>query len=148
MALRRLASAITLSAGTKTNSASLSTNFLISHGQATRSTLTRSRVIHFIDYLQSLVCIRRAAGDGLRFGLLKQSVFRPMRDRPFPRVLDRSVRRQRRTEASHGRQGLHPLPPSAEGRIFRIHALALGGRSESVSAWQQIEVGERKLRTE
>src|ERR1700730_6226924 len=51
MALRRLASAITLSAGTKTNSASLSTNFLISHGQATRSTLTRSLVIHFMSCL-------------------------------------------------------------------------------------------------
>src|SRR2546428_8830469 len=30
------------------NSASLSTNFLMSHGQATRSTLTCSRVIHFM----------------------------------------------------------------------------------------------------
>src|SRR3954464_8863633 len=48
MASRRFASAITLSAGTKMNSGSLSTNFLISHGQATRSTLTFSRVIHFI----------------------------------------------------------------------------------------------------
>jgi len=40
--------AITLSAGAKTNSASLSTNFLMSQGHATRSTLTCSRVIHFI----------------------------------------------------------------------------------------------------
>jgi hypothetical protein len=32
----------------ETNSASGSTKFLISHGQATRSTLTLSRVIHFI----------------------------------------------------------------------------------------------------
>src|ERR1051326_6677936 len=45
MASRRLASAITLSAGTKMNSAFGSTNFLMSHGQATRSPLTRSRVI-------------------------------------------------------------------------------------------------------
>src|SRR5947209_9576076 len=51
MASRRLASSITLSEGTKRNSAFLSTNFLISHGQATRSTLTRSRVIHFTVYL-------------------------------------------------------------------------------------------------
>jgi hypothetical protein len=36
------------SPGTNTNSASLSTNFLMSHGHATRSTLTFSRVIHFI----------------------------------------------------------------------------------------------------
>src|SRR6185295_15074712 len=48
MASRRFASAITWSAGTNRNSASLSTNFLISHGQATRSTLTFSRVIHFM----------------------------------------------------------------------------------------------------
>src|SRR5215469_14385605 len=39
---------MTLSVGTKKNSACLSTNFLISHGQATRSTFTLSRVIHFI----------------------------------------------------------------------------------------------------
>src|SRR4051812_23457472 len=48
MAPRRLASSITLSAGTNKNSACLSTNLLMSHGQATRSTLTRSRVIHFM----------------------------------------------------------------------------------------------------
>src|SRR5437764_9103911 len=119
MAPRRFASAITLSAATKTNSASLSTNFLISHGQATRSTLTRSRVIHFIGYLHWLrMNSGEPPGDGLRFVLFKQSVFRSMRDRPFPRVFDRSVLRQRRTEASHGRQGLHPLSPSAEGRVF------------------------------
>src|SRR6516164_6128771 len=58
MASRRLASCITLSAGTKTNSASLSTNFLINHGQATRSTLTRSRVIHFIEHLQPSLGLR------------------------------------------------------------------------------------------
>src|SRR5438552_19144084 len=34
--------------GRKTNSASGSTNFRINHGQATRSTLIFSRVIHFI----------------------------------------------------------------------------------------------------
>src|SRR3981081_4238095 len=48
MASRRFASVITFSPGTNTNSASLSTNFLMSHGQATRSTLTFSRVIHFM----------------------------------------------------------------------------------------------------
>src|SRR5262249_10819735 len=48
IASRRFASSITLSVGAKMNSASLSTNFLISQGQATRSTLTYSRVIHFI----------------------------------------------------------------------------------------------------
>src|SRR5712692_3189158 len=39
---------ITWSTGTKRNVASLSTNFLMSQGQATRSTLTCSRVISFI----------------------------------------------------------------------------------------------------
>src|SRR5260370_12439013 len=39
---------MTWSVGTNRNSASLSTNFLISQGQATRSTLTCSLVIHFI----------------------------------------------------------------------------------------------------
>src|SRR5882724_1039458 len=48
MASSRLASTITLSAGTKMNSGFLSTNLLMSQGQATRSTFTRSRVIHFI----------------------------------------------------------------------------------------------------
>src|SRR2546421_7977762 len=48
MAPSRCATSITWSVGTKRNSASLSTNFLMSQGQATRSTLTRSRVIHFI----------------------------------------------------------------------------------------------------
>src|ERR1700720_1984433 len=38
-----------VSRGRKKNCASGSTNFLISHGQATRSTLIFSRVIHFID---------------------------------------------------------------------------------------------------
>src|SRR5258707_13437204 len=60
MASRRFASVITFSAGTNTNSASLSTNFLISQGQATRSTLTFSRVIHF---MLSLLCgYRRTSG--------------------------------------------------------------------------------------
>src|ERR1700758_3652138 len=48
MASSRLATVITSSTGTKRNCASGSTNFLISHGQATLSTFTRSRVIHFM----------------------------------------------------------------------------------------------------
>src|SRR6185437_12719966 len=48
MARSRAAIAITSGAGTNRNSASGSTNFLISQGHATRSTFTRSRVIHFI----------------------------------------------------------------------------------------------------
>src|SRR5437763_4820049 len=51
MASRRLASSMTLSAGAKTNWASRSTKLRMSHGQATRSTFTRSRVIHFMGIL-------------------------------------------------------------------------------------------------
>src|SRR6266851_4410937 len=49
MAPSRSATSITWSLWTNRNSASLSTNFLMSQGQATRSTLTCSRVIHFIE---------------------------------------------------------------------------------------------------
>src|SRR6266571_2759518 len=55
MAPSRSATSITWSVGTNRNSASLSTNFLISQGQATRSTLTCSRVIHFIACFSFLV---------------------------------------------------------------------------------------------
>src|SRR5215470_15678391 len=50
MAPSRWATSITWSVGTKRNSASWSINFLISQGQATRSTLTCSRVIHFMEW--------------------------------------------------------------------------------------------------
>src|SRR3954451_10927451 len=59
MASRRLASLMTLSPGTKTNSASWSTNFLISHGQATRSTFTFSRVIHFMVFHSLFVQLKK-----------------------------------------------------------------------------------------
>src|SRR5215469_12112506 len=49
---------MTFSGGTNKNSASLSTNFLISHGHATRSTLTCSRVIHFMQHLPSVLRCR------------------------------------------------------------------------------------------
>src|SRR6266568_8610928 len=55
MAPSRSATSITWSVGTNRNSASLSINFLISQGQATRSTLTCSRVIHFIVCFSFLV---------------------------------------------------------------------------------------------
>src|SRR5436190_16319970 len=48
VAFRVRASAITWSVGTYMNSASLSTNFSMSHGHATRSTRGCSRVIHFM----------------------------------------------------------------------------------------------------
>src|SRR6266699_4730579 len=52
----RSATSATCSVGTNRNSASLSTNFLMSQGQATRSTLTCSRVIHFIAWFSFLLC--------------------------------------------------------------------------------------------
>src|SRR5437588_10025302 len=74
MASRRFASAITLSTGAKMNSASLSTNFLISQGQATRSTLTCSRVIHFMAWFSFLLrrmasTAKRTNGDAKQDGL-------------------------------------------------------------------------------
>src|SRR5438128_2326093 len=48
MAPSRWAVSITLSTGTNRNSACWSTNFLMSHGQATRSTFTRSLVTYFM----------------------------------------------------------------------------------------------------
>src|SRR3989442_100331 len=48
MAPSRSATSVTWSLGTNKNSASGSTNFLMSQGQDTRSTLTCSRVIHFM----------------------------------------------------------------------------------------------------
>src|SRR5512137_1012526 len=48
MAFSLCAIAITLSAGTNRNSACGSINLRISHGQATLSTFTFSRVIHFM----------------------------------------------------------------------------------------------------
>src|SRR5439155_13339210 len=50
------ARSMTWSAGTNRNSAFGSMNFLISHGQATRSTFTRSRVIHFMSRLSFSYC--------------------------------------------------------------------------------------------
>src|SRR5262249_42059677 len=55
IAPRRFASSMTLSAGTKYKSACLATNFLMRQGLATRSTLTYSRVIHFILVLHYVI---------------------------------------------------------------------------------------------
>src|SRR5258706_10689737 len=55
VALSSAARDATSLAGTNRNSASGSTNFLISHGHATRSTFTFSRVIHFITSFPQLL---------------------------------------------------------------------------------------------
>src|SRR5271166_5007073 len=102
MAPRRFASSITLSGGAKTNSASLSTNFLISHGQATRSTLTRSRVIHFIGYPPSV-----AACFWAPLNSLSPSARGYMRGRPSPRSGDF---RRRVAVSTLDRIDLKPLP--------------------------------------
>src|SRR6266567_4851821 len=64
MAPSRSATSITWSLGTNRNSASLTTNFLISQGQATRSTLTCSRVIHFMAWFS--FWLRRRASTAKR----------------------------------------------------------------------------------
>src|ERR1700756_1512974 len=66
MAPSRSETSITWSVGTNRNSASLSTNFLISQGQATRSTLTYSRVIHFMRHLLLLWCSGLTSAEKLR----------------------------------------------------------------------------------
>src|SRR6185503_19207611 len=71
----RSAISATLSAATNRNSASGSTNFLISQGHATRSTFTCSRVIHFIAYLLagSLLFDAKVVKVSHRVGLGPQS---------------------------------------------------------------------------
>src|ERR1700730_18145370 len=84
MAFRRLASSTTLSAGTKMNSAPLSTNFLMSHGQATRSTLTYSRVIHFKRRLLWTVVYRRGGPQSREahdFGAMRARSWGPLSSR-------------------------------------------------------------------
>jgi hypothetical protein len=58
-------------------------------------------------------------------------VLRPMRGRPFPRMLDRRPDlRLRGAQPLHGRQGLHPFPPGLHQREARVHRLALGRAPE------------------
>src|SRR6266851_8429398 len=132
----------TWSTGTNRNSACGSTKVRMSQGHATRSTLTLARVTHFM--ASSIPLHLNPIGDKARLW----SVLRPMRNRPFPCMLDRSVRRQRSAKAFHRRQCLHPLPPSAEARVFRIHTLAFLGQSEAVRTRQEVKVRKGKVGTQ
>src|SRR5262245_22992275 len=69
--------AVTWFTGTKMNSASRSTNFLMSHGQATRSTFTFSRIIHFMAFPCSVFEVRIVLeADRIgRFARLLQNVW-------------------------------------------------------------------------
>src|SRR5262245_31606364 len=136
MASRRLASSNTLSGGTKTNSASRSTKFFDEPraGHSVDLDVLAGDPFHAILHSR---CIRTRSPA--------VSVFGPMRNRPLPCMLDRRVRRQRGTKLSHGRKRLHPLPPSAEGREFRIHRLSFVRQSEGVRARQNVEVGKREI---
>src|SRR2546423_15710209 len=97
MASRRFASSMTLSAGAKMNSAFLSTNFLISHGQATRSTFTFSRVIHFMVYLLAGIrCFR---------GWLSAAVRASSPDRNAGCCAGEEKARQTRARPDHGGAG-------------------------------------------
>src|ERR1700704_6568277 len=104
MASRRLASAITFSPGTNTNSASLSTNFLISHGQATRSTLTFSRVIHFMLRSPVWLLLRRTSG-------VRKHENSTMRGRNHVELVRWDQHRGMRAGAGHG------LHAAADARI-------------------------------
>ena len=93
-------------------------------------------VIAFVDLKNEIAVVLAA---------VCRSVFGPMRNRPLPRMLDGSVRRQRGAKLSHRRMCLHPLPPSAEGRVFRIHAPSFLRQSERVRARQDVEVGQSRI---
>src|SRR5207344_1505384 len=98
MASRRFASAITFSPGTNTNSASLSTNFLMSHGHATRSTLTFSRVIHFMLRLLQLLCPWTSG--------VREDEDSAMRGRNDVESVRHHQRRRVRARAGHGSRGM------------------------------------------
>src|SRR5436190_693124 len=103
MASRRFASSITFSPGTKMNSGSLSTNFLISHGQATRSTFTCSRVIHFMMFPPQRVSaagsIGRAAGCWVTTKVKGKESLASMRNHLDKRALRRAWTNGRLTGA-------------------------------------------------
>src|SRR6266566_7481859 len=107
MAPSRSATSSTWSVGTKRNSASLSTNFLMSQGQATRSTLTCSRVIHFIAWFSFWLrrrasTAKRTNRDAKRDGLSHLAF-----------LID--------GDATTGQKDIEPLPQCIVGRGVRSH---------------------------
>src|SRR5216683_1966562 len=84
MAPSRSATSITWSVGTNRNSASLSTNFLMSQGQATRSTLTCSRVIHFIEIFSFSVNMLSSSSSLLLDRLARELRIQCIVDEPPP----------------------------------------------------------------
>src|SRR6266550_9313032 len=98
---------MTSCAGAKMNSASLSTNFLMSQGQATRSTLTCSRVIHFIAWFSFLLrrmasTAKRTKRDAKRDGLSHLAF-----------LID--------GDSTTGQKDIEPLPQCIVGRGVRSH---------------------------
>src|SRR5712692_3979108 len=108
MAPSRLATSITWSVGTNRNSASLSINFLMSQGQATRSTLTCSRVIHFIS--QALLL--------LLAGKRRSNTKETHKVRSF-RLWHLAFFIHR--DAATGQKDVEALPPGIVGRRVRPH---------------------------
>src|SRR6266851_6990494 len=105
----RAATAMTWSAGTNRNSASWSTNFLMSHGHATRSTWTFALVTHFM--MDSSVSLRRVDRGAQPQDDLRERAIRPEVNEIDLRRLADHVRMQRgRRDAVRGQraqQGLH-----------------------------------------
>src|SRR6478609_3267880 len=128
MASRRFASVITSSAGANTNSASLSTNFLMSHGQATRSTLTFSRVIHFMLRLLWL---------GPRTSGVRQDENSAMRGRDYVEPIRRHQRRGVRARAGRGSRA--PAVARIDG--FDQPGLADGDVNETGGRVKERDIG-------
>src|SRR5229473_6076448 len=107
MAPSRSATSMTWSVGTKRNAASLSTNFLISQGQATRSTLTCSRVIHFMSQVLLLLAGKR------RSNTKETHKVRSFRLWHLAFFIHR--------DAATGQKDVEALPPGIVGRGVRPH---------------------------
>src|SRR5258708_13834067 len=84
---------MTGSAGTNRNCASWSTNFLISHGHATRSTWTFALVTHFM--MESSVSLRRVDRGAQPLDALRERTIRPEANEVHLRGLAVHVRIQR-----------------------------------------------------
>src|SRR6266849_6445982 len=123
MAPSRCATSMTWSVGTNRNSASLSTNFLISQGQATRSTPTCSQLIHFMTHillLHSRVAPARVyptpSESGLALALAGTcGKVRPGQRRPAPTRSESLDRRH-----PHGPETAAPARPPAHVRASAL----------------------------
>jgi len=82
-----------------------------------------------------------------RLGEAVTLVFRPVAVHPPASVFDRPARRLCGPKSLHRRQSLHPLPPSADRRMFRIEGLGFRRKAERMDHRQHEKVRERGFRT-